>query len=75
MKNETDIRANRAQMEEAKAQAERRQTTSSVPRRYKLYDRIKDHVSLRAVDTVIVVTALLIIAFLIYGIATANPPQ
>ena len=75
MKNETDIRAARADMEDAKARAERKQPEPGVPRRYKLYDKIKDHVSLRTVDTIIVVTALLIVALLIYGIATANPPQ
>ncbi len=75
MKNETNIRAARAEMENARSQAERKQADPSVPRRYKLYDRIKDHVSLRAIDTIIVVTALLIVGFLIYGIATANPPQ
>ena len=46
-----------------------------VPRRYKLYDRIKDHVSLRTIDTVIVVTALLIVALLVYGIVTGHPQQ
>ena len=40
--------------------------------RYKIYDRIKDHVSLRTVDTVIVVTAVLIVGLLVYGILTRN---
>ena len=43
-----------------------------LPRRYRLYDKIKDHVSLRTVDTVIVVTALAIVALLVIGIATAG---
>lgn len=75
MKNETDIRAARAEMEDAKARAERKPADPSMPRRYKLYDKIKDRVSLRTIDTIIVVTALLIVGLLIYGIATANPPQ
>ncbi len=76
MKDETAIRSARAEMDAAKAQSENTLGTDQrLPRRYKLYDRIKDHVSLKTVDTVIVVTAVLIIGFLIYGILTANPPQ
>lgn len=73
MKNEHDARRARAAMEQAKTQAESASVDSKRPQRYKLYDRIKDHVSLRAVDTVIIVTALLIVAALFYGIATAGP--
>lgn len=73
MKNEHDARQARAAMEQAKTQAESASVDSKRPQRYKLYDRIKDHVSLRAVDTVIIVTALLIVAALFYGIATAGP--
>lgn len=73
MKNEHDARQARAAMEQAKTQAESASENSRRPQRYKLYDRIKDHVSLRAVDTVIIVTALLIVAALFYGIATAGP--
>ena len=43
-----------------------------LPRRYRLYDRIKEHVSLRTVDAVIIITSLLIIIFLIIGIVTGN---
>ena len=43
------------------------------PRRYKLYDRIADRVSVKAMNVVITVTALLLVAALIYGIATGNP--
>ena len=46
-----------------------------LPRRYKLYDRIKDNVSLRTIDIVIISTSALIIIALIYGILTATPPQ
>lgn len=73
MKNEHDARQARAAMEQAKTQDESASVDSKRPQRYKLYDRIKDHVSLRAVDTVIIVTALLIVAALFYGIATAGP--
>lgn len=73
MKNEHDARQARAAMEQAKTQTESASVDSKRPQRYKLYDRIKDHVSLRAVDTVIIVTALLIVAALFYGIATAGP--
>lgn len=73
MKNEHDARQARAAMEQAKTQAESASVDAKRPQRYKLYDRIKDHVSLRAVDTVIIVTALLIVAALFYGIATAGP--
>ena len=60
-------------METAKAQSER--TFSAGPKRpvrYKLYDRIKDRVSLRTVDTVIIITAVLIIGLLVYGILTGK---
>ena len=73
MKNEHDARQARAAMEQAKTQDESASVDSKRPQRYKLYDRIKDHVSLRAVDTVIIITALLIVAALFYGIATAGP--
>ena len=43
------------------------------PRRYKLYDRIAGRVSLNAINLIITVTALLLIAVLIYGIATGSP--
>ena len=43
------------------------------PQRYKLYDRIADKVSLNAINAIIAVTALLLVAVLIYGIATGNP--
>ena len=70
---QTDIRAARAEMDAAKSQSEK--TFSAEPRRparYKVYDRIRDHVSLRTVDIVIGVTAALIVALLIYGIATGK---
>jgi hypothetical protein len=73
MKNDTSIRAARAKMEEAKVQSEKISSSGQrLPRRYRLYDKIKDHVSLRTVDTVIVVTAVLIVGLLVYGILTRN---
>ncbi len=74
-RDETDIRQARAEMEQAKAASERSFGEQKLPRRFRLYDKIKENVSLRTVDTVIAVTALLIIALLIYGIATGTPPQ
>jgi len=73
MKERQDGQAARAEMEAAKAENEKRLSDNRLPRRYKLYDRIKDHVSLRTIDAVIVVTALLIVGLLIYGILTARP--
>ena len=63
----------RAEMEAAKAESERKFSSNTLPRRYRLYDKIKDHVSLRTVDAVIIITALLIVGFLVYGIVTASP--
>ena len=63
-------------MDAAKAQSEKTFSGGQrLPRRYRLYDKIKDHVSLRTIDTVIIVTSVLIIGFLVYGILTARPPQ
>ena len=74
-RDETEIRQARAEMEQAKAASERTFGEQKLPRRFRLYDKIKENVSLRTVDTVIAVTALLIIALLIYGIATGTPQQ
>lgn len=76
MKDDTSIRAARAEMDAAKAQSEKTFSGEQrLPRRYRLYDKIKDHVSLRTIDTVIIVTSVLIVGFLVYGILTARPPQ
>ena len=76
MKDSMNIRQARAEMETAKAQSERTfSARPRQPRRYKIYDKIKDHVSLRTVDSVIIVTVVLIIGLLVYGIVTAKPPQ
>ena len=73
MKEQENGLSARAEMEAAKAESEKKFSDQSLPRRYRLYDKIKDHVSLRTVDIVIVITALLIVGFLIYGIMTATP--
>ena len=73
MKDEQGIRGARAEMEAAKARSEKTFSTGpAAPRRYRLYDKIKGRVSLRTVDTVIAVTAILIVGLLIYGILTGN---
>lgn len=76
MNDEKSVRNTRAEMEVAKQQSEKTFSAGpKQPRRYKLYDKIKDHVSLRTVDTVIVITAALIIGLLVYGILTGKPQQ
>ncbi len=75
MKDRNDGRDARAEMEAARASAEKRSGDDRLPRRYRLYDKIKEHVSLRTIDTVIAATSLLIIALLIYGIVTGNPTR
>lgn len=76
MKDERDIRAARASMEQEKARSEKNfGTEQKLPRRYRLYDKIKENVSLRTVDTVIVAVSVLIIVLLIVGIVTGNPSR
>ena len=73
MKDEQEIRGARAEMEAAKARSEKTFATEpAAPRRYRLYDKIRDRVSLKTVDTVIAVTAILIVGLLVYGILTGN---
>ena len=43
------------------------------PARYKVYDRIADNVSVHTMNIIVAVVALLLIGFVIYGIATGNP--
>ncbi len=62
-------------MEEAGSRSEKQSGDQRLPRRYRLYDKIKDHVSLRTVDGVIIAVSVLIVVLLIYGIATGTPPQ
>ncbi|MBE5788072.1 MAG: hypothetical protein E7325_00240 [Clostridiales bacterium] len=73
MKNDESIREARAEMEAAKKQSERQFSGEQrLPRRFRIYDKIKENVSLKTVDTVIAVTALAIVALLIYGILTGK---
>ena len=76
MNNDSESLAARAAQEQrnaAKAQEGTFKDAENLPRRYKLYDKIQEHLSLRGVNTVIIVTSLLIVALLIYGILTATP--
>ena len=76
MKDERGVRNTRAEMELARQQSEK--TFSADPKRpgrYKLYDKIKDRVSLRTVDLVIIITSVLLIAALVIGILTGKRPQ
>ena len=76
MKDERGVRNTRAEMELAKQQSEKTFSAGpKQPRRYKLYDKIKDNVSLRTVDLVIIITSVLLIAALVIGILTGQRPQ
>ena len=76
MKKENTGRQARAAMDQAKAQSEKTfGGKSEGPRRYKLYDKIKENVSLRTIDAIIIGTSVLIIALLIFGIATGTSPK
>ena len=73
-------RADRARMEQAEKEFQRarevRPTDANgkpLPRRYKLYDKIKDKVSVTTMNVIIGATVLLLVFALVYGIATGNP--
>lgn len=68
-----DGRQARAQMETAKAEVEKK--SQQLPRRFGIYDKIKDNVSLRTIDTIIIATSVLIVVLLVVGIVTGNPQQ
>ena len=68
-----DGRQARAQMETAKAEVEKK--TQQLPRRFGIYDKIKDNVSLRTIDAIIIATSVLIVVLLVVGIVTGNPQQ
>ena len=70
----------RARMEQAEKAASARQAVDAEgnalprrPRRYKLYDRIKDKVSVTTMNVIIGATVLLLVLALVIGIATGNP--
>ena len=76
MNDDRSTRNARAEMELAKRQSEKTFSADpKQPRRYKLYDKIKDNVSLRTVDLVIIITSVLLIAALVIGIVTGKRPQ
>lgn len=68
-----DGRQARAQMETAKAEVEKK--TQQLPRRFGIYEKIKDNVSLRTIDAIIIATSVLIVVLLVVGILTGNPQQ
>lgn len=68
-----DGRQARAQMETAKAEVEKK--SQQLPRRFGIYDKIKDNVSLRTIDAIIIATSVLIVLLLVVGIVTGNPQQ
>lgn len=68
-----DGRQARAQMETAKAEVEKK--SQQLPRRFGIYDKIKDNVSLRTIDAIIIATSVLIVVLLVVGIVTGNPQQ
>ena len=68
-----DGRQARAQMETAKAEVEKK--SQQLPRRFGIYDKIKDNVSLRTIDAIIIATSVLIVVLLVVGIITGNPQQ
>jgi hypothetical protein len=63
----------RAQMETAKAEVEKK--SQQLPRRFGIYDKIKENVSLRTIDTIIIATSVLIVVLLVVGILTGTPQQ
>lgn len=68
-----DGRQARAQMETAKAEVEKK--TQQLPRRFGIYDKIKENVSLRTIDAIIIGTSALIVVLLVVGILTGTPQQ
>ena len=75
MNDSRNARNARAEMELAKQQSEKTFSADpKQPRRYKLYDKIKDHVSLRTVDLVIIITSVALVTALVIGIITGKRP-
>lgn len=70
----------RLEMEEAAKASEKKfgqtdaegKPAKKLPKRYKLYDRIAKHVTLRMIDTIIVVTVILIVAAIVLGMITGR---
>ena len=71
--NDPDKQA-RAQMEAAERQSERQFSADPTrPRRYKLYDRIANRVSVNTMNVIIGATVLLLVLALVIGVATGTP--
>ena len=71
--NDPDRQA-RAQMEAAERQSERQFSADPTrPKRYKLYDRIANRVSVNTMNVIIGATVLLLVLALIIGVATGTP--
>ena len=71
--NDPDKQA-RARMEAAEKQSERQFSADPTrPRRYKLYDRIANRVSVNTMNVIIGATVLLLVLALIIGVATGTP--
>ena len=70
----------RLEMEEAAKASERNfpvtdnegKPVKRLPRRYKLYDKIKDHVTVQMMDVIIVSTIILIVAAIVLGMVTGR---
>ncbi len=61
------------ELREAQPDTGEKPVSNDLPRRYRLYDKIKLNVSLRTIDIIIITVSIAIIALLIYGIITGNP--
>ena len=70
--NEELVEAQETLLEGSETEESESGGRARTPRRYSLYDKFADHVSLRTIDAVILISAALIIVLLIYGIATGT---
>ena len=78
--DDNDTRAAREAMEQAASRSRRTFGEGDAdgspkpkrPQRYKLYDRIADKVSVKTMNVVVAVVSILLVAVLIYGIATGD---
>lgn len=70
----------RLEMEEAAKASEKKFPATNkdenparkLPRRYKLYDKIKDHVTVQMIDVIIAATVILIVAAIALGMITGR---
>ena len=66
----SDTRADRERMDIERQKGEKAMEPAGRPKRYKLYDRIAGKLSLNAINIIISAVSLLLIAAVIYGVAT-----